>query len=193
MADGNSGGASPLIVAIVAVLSAAIAGAASFGVGYLTFASKDQELKVHLVEIAIGILRADPKEDVAPARAWAMDVIEQKSGVPFNAEDRAALLHKPLLSKEMELMMADTRRLTPNSCRAIRWCRHPAAGAESRDAEARADTHQAQHFRAAVCRVAAGFEPVLSRQDDANRPVRSRIPTSADRRGVLNAAVVVSR
>jgi hypothetical protein len=44
--------------------------------------------------------------------------------------------------------------------------RHPAAGAEPRDAEARADTHQAQYFRAAVCRVAAGFEPVLSRQDE---------------------------
>jgi hypothetical protein len=67
--DSGGGGASPLVVGIVAVLSAAIAGAASFGAGYLTFASKDQELKVHLVEIAIGILRADPKEDVTPARA----------------------------------------------------------------------------------------------------------------------------
>jgi hypothetical protein len=94
--SGGSSGASPLVVAIVAVLSAAIAGAASFGVGYLTFASKDQELKVHLVEIAIGILRADPKEDVTPARGWALDVIEKNSGVPFNQEDRQALLHKPL-------------------------------------------------------------------------------------------------
>ena len=41
----------------------------------LTFASKDQELKVHLVEIAIGILLADPKEDVTPARGWALDII----------------------------------------------------------------------------------------------------------------------
>ena len=47
----------------------------SFGAGYLTFASKDQELKVHLVEIAIGILLADPKEDVTPARGWALDII----------------------------------------------------------------------------------------------------------------------
>jgi hypothetical protein len=30
-----------------------------------------------------------------------------------------------------------------------------AAGAEPRDAEARAETYQAQHFPAAVCRVAA--------------------------------------
>jgi hypothetical protein len=57
-------------------------GGSSFGAGYLTFASKDQELKVHLVEIAIGILRADPKEDVTPARGWARDIIEKNSGVP---------------------------------------------------------------------------------------------------------------
>jgi hypothetical protein len=88
VADDSGGGASPLVVGIVAVLSAAIAGAASFGAGYLAFASKDQELKVHLVEIAIGILRADPKEDVTPARGWALDVIEKNSGVPFRKTER---------------------------------------------------------------------------------------------------------
>jgi hypothetical protein len=50
------------------------------------------------VEIAIGILRVDPKEDVAPARGWALNVIEKNSGVPFSKEDREALLHKPLLA-----------------------------------------------------------------------------------------------
>jgi hypothetical protein len=59
---------------------------------------KDEEVRVHLVEIAIGILRADPKEDVTPARAWAIDVIEKNSGVKFLPEDRAALLHKPILA-----------------------------------------------------------------------------------------------
>ena len=67
--------------------------------GLLTFASKDQELKVHLVEIAIGILRADPKEDVTPARGWALDIIEKNSGVPFSQQDREALLRKPLSAK----------------------------------------------------------------------------------------------
>lgn len=59
---------------------------------------ENEELRVHLVEIAIGILRADPKEDVTPARAWAIDVIERNSGVLFTSEDRAALLHKPVLA-----------------------------------------------------------------------------------------------
>jgi len=66
--------------------------------GWFTYTSKDEELKVHLVEIAIGILRADPKEDVAPARSWAIDIIERDSGVKFEPEDRAALLHKPIKS-----------------------------------------------------------------------------------------------
>jgi hypothetical protein len=99
MADDGAGGTSPLVVAIVAMLSALIGAGATLGVAYFTFASKDQELKVHLVEIAVSILRADPKEDVAGAREWALDVMAQKSGVKFSPEDRQALLHKPLAGK----------------------------------------------------------------------------------------------
>jgi hypothetical protein len=47
---------------------------AALATGYYGFASKDEELRVHLVELAIGILKADPKEGVAPARSWAIDV-----------------------------------------------------------------------------------------------------------------------
>lgn len=99
MADDSGGGKSPLVVALVAVFSGLIGAGATLGVAYFTFASKDQELKVHLVEIATGILRADPKEDVSPARGWALDIIEKNSGVPFSQEDREALLHKPLAWK----------------------------------------------------------------------------------------------
>jgi hypothetical protein len=82
--DSGGGGSSNLTIAVVALAPALVGGVAS-GVGnYFTFASQDQELKVHLVEIAIGILRADPKEDVSPARGWALDVIEKNSGIPFS-------------------------------------------------------------------------------------------------------------
>jgi hypothetical protein len=60
--------------------------------GWLSFASKDEEVRAHLVEIAIGILRVDLKEDVTPVRAWAIDVIEKNSGVKFEPP-RAAELH----------------------------------------------------------------------------------------------------
>ena len=84
----EGGGAVIAVLALAGVLATALS----------AYASKDEELKVHLVEIAIGILRADPtKEDVAPARAWAMDAIDKYSGLrPFTADERAALLHKPI-------------------------------------------------------------------------------------------------
>jgi hypothetical protein len=88
-----------VVAASATVVAALIAGAVGFATGWFSLASKDEELRVHLVEIAIGILRADPKEDVTPARAWAIDVIEKNSGVKFNPSDRAALLHKPVLSE----------------------------------------------------------------------------------------------
>jgi len=40
-----------------------------------------------------------PKEDVTPARGWALDIIEKNSGVPFSQQDREALLRKPLSAK----------------------------------------------------------------------------------------------
>lgn len=139
MADDSGGGASPLVVGIVAVLSAAIAGAASFGAGYLAFASKDQELKVHLVEIAIGILRADPKEDVTPARGWAIDVIEKNSGILFSLDDRAALLHKPIVSLQASL---DNLRPTPPS----EWARRAVKSAvEEEESLQRGEVPQPTH------------------------------------------------
>jgi hypothetical protein len=84
------------VTAIATVVVGALTLAGAIATGWFGFASQDHALRVHLVEIAIGILRADPKEDVAPARGWAIDIIEQDSGVKFSAEDRAALLHKPI-------------------------------------------------------------------------------------------------
>jgi hypothetical protein len=51
-----------------------------------------------MVRVGVGILSADPsKSDVAPARQWAIDLVEKHSGQPFNEQDRANLLHHPLL------------------------------------------------------------------------------------------------
>ncbi len=78
------------------LLIATLVGAgATIATGYFGYASKDEELRVHLVEIAIGILSADPsKTDLTPARSWAMDIIDQKSGIKFSDENHKALLHQ---------------------------------------------------------------------------------------------------
>jgi hypothetical protein len=101
MADPRSS-SSYLDTAAVAFVSAAIGTAATIAVAWFGFAAKDQE-PVRLVEIAVGILRADPKEGVAPARAWALDVLEKNSGVPFSKEDREALLKKPLAANFLDV------------------------------------------------------------------------------------------
>jgi hypothetical protein len=92
---------SALTTAFVTLVSAAIGTAATIAPFWFGFASKDQD-QVRLVEIAVGIFRADPKEGVAPARAWALDVIEKNSGVPFSKEDREALLQKPLAANFLD-------------------------------------------------------------------------------------------
>jgi hypothetical protein len=50
-----------------------------------------------MVQIGVSILSADPsKSDVAPAREWAMKLVEEHSGLPFSDKDRDSLLHHPL-------------------------------------------------------------------------------------------------
>jgi hypothetical protein len=50
-----------------------------------------------MVQIGVNILSADPtKSDVAPARKWAIDLVEKHAGQEFTAEDRGNLLHHPI-------------------------------------------------------------------------------------------------
>jgi hypothetical protein len=65
---------------------------------YYTYSNRNRELDIKLVEIGIGILRADPKDTgLTAARAWAVQVIEENSQVRFSDADRTSLLQKPLL------------------------------------------------------------------------------------------------
>jgi hypothetical protein len=80
------------VSAIATVIGAALALGGVYLTGWFTYASKDEELRYHLVEVALNILRADPtKADIKPVRLWAMDVIERDSGVKFSQDARAAL------------------------------------------------------------------------------------------------------
>ena len=83
------------------VATMGVAGIALIGTlatGFYTYANRNRELDIRLVEIGIGILRADPKEtNLKAARGWAVKVIEDYSKVNFSEADRATLLDKPLL------------------------------------------------------------------------------------------------
>jgi hypothetical protein len=83
---------------IATIVVAGIAFIGSVVSAFYTYANRNRELDIKLVEIGIGILRADPKgADLTPAREWAIQVIEDNSKVKFNKEDRMSLLQKPLL------------------------------------------------------------------------------------------------
>jgi hypothetical protein len=62
-------------------------------VNYLT---NERQMDVKMVEIGLGILRAEPKEDIAAIRGWAIDIIEKSSGRKFTEAQRAVLLKQEL-------------------------------------------------------------------------------------------------
>jgi hypothetical protein len=83
---------------IVSLAVAALAFGASILSAFYTYTSRNRELDIKLVEIGIGILRADPKETgLTAARGWAVQVIEDNSKVKFSSADRETLLLRPLL------------------------------------------------------------------------------------------------
>jgi len=65
------------------------------GQGYST-AIKERELQGRFVELAVEILRGDPKEQAEGLRSWATDIINRYSGVPMQRDARNALLRNAL-------------------------------------------------------------------------------------------------
>src|ERR1700694_4491095 len=86
------------IVAIIAAGVACVGAIASAAVPALyNYTSRNRELDIRLVEIGIGILRADPKEtQTQGAREWAIDVIENHSGRKFSEAAKKELLDSKL-------------------------------------------------------------------------------------------------
>jgi hypothetical protein len=87
-----------------------------------------------MVQIGVNILSADPsKSDVAPARGWAIELVEKHSGQAFSAQDRESLLHHPLdlagmkavgLGKSMTLLKCDAFHKKPDGS----WEPNPRSG-----------------------------------------------------------------
>jgi hypothetical protein len=77
------------IPALVAVATAIIS-------SYVLYANSLREHDAKMVEIAIGILRAKPDENVIGARRWAIRVVNAHSGTPFTKADEEALLRNAI-------------------------------------------------------------------------------------------------
>jgi hypothetical protein len=76
--------------------------AAGFGLvggligGALDYVVREREINVKMVEIAVGLLREDPKGRLQPAREWAVQVIDDNSDTPLSDAARQALLNCPV-------------------------------------------------------------------------------------------------
>jgi hypothetical protein len=66
---------------------------------------KDRDVRLRTVELAIGILREDPKttnRETKALRQWAMDVIDSYSGIPLPPEARSELQKEPIVRSRNE-------------------------------------------------------------------------------------------
>ena len=54
--------------------------------------SNNRQMDVKMVEIAVGILSQEPKDNIAPAREWAVDVIQHYAKDKLSPEVRTALV-----------------------------------------------------------------------------------------------------
>jgi tetratricopeptide (TPR) repeat protein len=90
---------SGLIAAVVIPVVIALVGNA------YTRAIREREIQGRLVELAIGILKEMPDEENREVRSWAVDVVDQFSGVRFPTKAKADLVERvslpaPLTSAE---------------------------------------------------------------------------------------------
>lgn len=66
-----------------------------------------------MVELAVGILSQEPKEGIAPAREWAVDVINGFSSVPISDGARKALLENKI---DLRQEVVDAAKAYINNC-----------------------------------------------------------------------------
>jgi hypothetical protein len=78
---------------IVGFLSAVVGALISGAFNYL---DHQRDLDAKMIELSIGILRAEPNPDTTPLREWAIDVMEKRARFSFSMDQRTTLLKKPL-------------------------------------------------------------------------------------------------
>jgi hypothetical protein len=64
--------------------------------GAFNYFGHKSDLDAKMIELSVGILRAEPTPETSPLREWAIDVIDKRANFSFNAAQRATLLKKEL-------------------------------------------------------------------------------------------------
>src|SRR5262245_52489733 len=82
-----------LWVALAGIVGAAFGAAIT---GIFNYLSHQNDLDAKMIELSVGILRAEPTAETTPLREWAIDVIDKRANFKFNTAQRAALLKRQL-------------------------------------------------------------------------------------------------
>lgn len=86
---------SEILVPVVAAMAAVVGGVVVATGNWLV---TNREMNVKMVEIAVGILSQEPKDNIASAREWAADVIDHYSDVDLSPSARTALVNNRAVS-----------------------------------------------------------------------------------------------
>lgn len=84
---------SPWWLALAGIVGAVIGGAIT---GVFNYLGHQGDLDAKMIELSIGILRAEPTPETTPLREWALNVIDKRGPFPFSAIQRAVILKQPL-------------------------------------------------------------------------------------------------
>jgi len=85
-------------------------------------AMKEAENKLRYVELAIGILRAEPNRETLALRGWAVEVLSSQSSVPLSDEVKTQLKISALTSKFNFMFLK-----SPTPPEATEWFERPAS------------------------------------------------------------------
>jgi hypothetical protein len=93
MPSAEGSASSGWLLTIAGIVGAILGAAITSGFNYL---SHRGDLDAKMIELSVGILRAEPTPETSPLREWAIDVIDKRAQFKFNANQRAALLKQEL-------------------------------------------------------------------------------------------------
>ena len=87
------------VTILVGIITGVLGFCGGLATNLVTYVSKGEELQVRLVELAISILREEPKQPLLPLREWAIGVIDKNSDVPLTEDAKKALMRFPLAAQ----------------------------------------------------------------------------------------------